>query len=195
MRSGKYTLIELWNDVESDYNKFIPNNNIQSSDIEDEHAYELARSTMSELIQIGREAEKINFFLHPITKANLGLRAKNLFREKYGPERLAPIKGIKSLAFVKNVILPFQENTRRIEHEWWLVYLCQLVGMDLAAETVEASRLAGKYREMISVSEMKYNMISKTAASILSKQGCFAIAEHVDVPDGSNQMLPALSQH
>jgi hypothetical protein len=47
---------------------------------------------------------------------------------------------------------------------------------------------------MISVSEMKYNIISKTEASILSKQGCFAIVDNADKPDCASRIMAAPSQ-
>lgn len=145
----RYTCVELWNDLEGDYHRFISENQVVASDAVDETAYEHARRTFEEVYQTGKKAQATSFFFHPYEKATLGLRLKNIFPEKFGESKTANIAGEKSLAFIIRVILPFEENTQKVEHEWWLVLLCGLVGMDIKAETAEAGKVAERYRDAI----------------------------------------------
>lgn len=146
---ARYTCVELWNDLENDYQQFVTNDQTVVSSQSDAAAFEHARSTIEEVYQTGRKAEAISFFFHPYEKARLGLRLKHIFPERFGECRTAKIEGEKSLAFIVKVILPFEENTQRVEHEWWLVLLCGLVGMDIAAETAVAREVADRYRQAI----------------------------------------------
>jgi hypothetical protein len=170
MISGRYTLIELWNDLENDFNYFIRHNTMKASNEEDQKAYMLAMLTLKELIRIGREAESINFFLHPVKKAKLGLRMKNLWLEKFGVDKQPPLKGKLSATFARNVILRFVENSLKMEQEWWIVYLCKLVGINLAEETRKNKEVVEKLRATLN--ELDGENIRDVF--LLSHQGYFA---------------------
>ena len=95
MQKNKYTVVELWDDLESYYNNFVEHTTIEPSSEADEKAYEFARKVVAEMVRLGREIQTISFYLHPFHKACLGLELKNLFAKHFGPERTPPIEGAK----------------------------------------------------------------------------------------------------
>ncbi len=174
MQSGRYTVVELWKDLQSDFQQFIKDENISVSSKEDERAYDISKDAIAEMIRIGLEAEQINFFLHPIQKSMLGLQAKGLFTKKFGVEKIPPINGCKSLAFVERVIIPFVSNTEKIQHEWWLVYLCKIVGMDLANETTEAKRLKELFKGVVAAKKLE---MRDDQGKLLTSVGLFSVSK------------------
>ena len=182
MISGRYTLIELWADLEADLAAFTDNHPVEATHQDDEEAFQLCNNTMKELFEIGRTAEALNFYKHPIKKAQMGLRAKNLFAEKFGPEQMPPLKGMKSLTFIKHVIVPFQENTTKVNHEGWLLTLCKLVGIDLLAQAEQAQMCAEKNRAIICLHEKRFSNDRVTETFIVATQGFFAMEKNTNEP-------------
>lgn len=168
-----YTVMNLWDDVEKYYQDFISHNQVQPSSKADKEAYEHTSDVVARMIQLGREAQRINFYWHPLLKAQKGMEVKNLFETNFGSEKIPPIKGEKSLAFIKEVIIPLEDKSSEIEHEWWMVMLCNLVGIDLVAETKLGKEMADKLREKVAAEEKQIDE-KESDVSLLSKWGSFA---------------------
>lgn len=150
MSATRYGLAEWWDDLEDNYNHFIAQNSIIPSSEQDKTAYERSRKAIKEMIDTGREAQSISLWWDPLRKATLGLQARHAFKNNFGPEETPPVEGLMSLAFLKNVILPHIENCQRVEYDYFLINLCSLVGIDLAAEAEHAKALADVYKRIIS---------------------------------------------
>lgn len=153
MTATRYDLLRLWDDLEKLFNTFNAENTTPASSLEDDVAYALAHKAINEMIIDGRESQATSIFW-PLTKAQQGLKAKNALAANFGPEQTPPIKGIKSLAFLREVILPHIENAKYVEYDYVFTYLCSFVGIDIEAERARAADLAENYRCIIAKAEL-----------------------------------------
>lgn len=153
MAATRYDLLKLWDDLEQLFNTFNSDNTTPASSKEDDEAFELAHKAIREMIADGR-ASQVMAMWYPLAKAELGLKAKNALLNNFGPDQTPPIKGIKSLAFLRDVILPHVDNAQKVEYDYIFTYLCSFVGIDVEAERVQAGELAQHYRRIIASMEL-----------------------------------------
>jgi hypothetical protein len=65
-----------------------------------------------------------------LEKARLGKEAGLVFKNHFGDDRLPPLEGVKSMTYIRDIILPFMKYIADIDSEGWLVLLCKKVGVD-----------------------------------------------------------------
>jgi hypothetical protein len=167
METRAYNLTMLWDDLETDYKRFITRYTREADNEDDKLAYELSSNTIKEMLDLGRQADKLSFFSFGLwQKAGLSLRVKNLFLEKFGTEGLPPIKGCKSLQFAIDVIIPLEKNSIKVlEQETWLVGLC----VDLEAEKQKATAVIEKVNAEASIEKNEVEECTATSSLRLSK--------------------------
>lgn len=165
-RKKPYTIRKLWKEVKKTYHDFIHNNKIEPSSEEDKEAYELASNTVSHMIKLGDEVERISFWTHAYEKASKGYELSNLFEKNFGPTKLPPIRGKKSLAFAKEVVIPLEDKSGDIEHEWWMEFLCGLVFISLKEKTQLAKQMAEELQRIVNEKENEFNNGTSQASSL-----------------------------
>jgi hypothetical protein len=153
MAATRYDLLMLWNDLEKLFNTFNAENTTPASSQEDADAYALAHKAIQEMIKDGRDSQAMAMY-YPYAKAQLGLKAKNALATNFGPEETPPIQGVRSLAFLRDVILPHIQNAKKVEYDTIFTYLCSFVGIDIEAERVRAADLAEHYKRLIAKAEL-----------------------------------------
>ncbi len=154
MSAARYGFFELWDDLQSHYYAFTSRNTVCASSQKDEESYELARTALEDMITVGRQAQAITLW-NPAQKIELSIKAKDSLSRHFGPDQTPPVDGEKSLAFLKDVMLPHIERSLKVEVDPISAWLGTFVGVDFAAERLRAGELIEKYKCIIAEERAK----------------------------------------
>jgi hypothetical protein len=174
----KYSLPELWDDLEKDYNRFTAKE-LTFKSAKDKQAYKIAKEALGDMIQLGRAAEKAYMFMIPY----YGYKLDHMFENRFVPDKLPDIKGKNSLAFSQEVVLPFLRNCAKVQHDEWVIWLAKMCRMDLEKKKAYTYQEIGRLE-----AKMEAYKLSQSASK-LNKQGLYAVKESTKVDDHDHQDL------
>lgn len=137
-----YGFAEYLNDVETMHKKFMQSDQTPYSNDEDKKAFECNSGAVAEMIKFGREA--LNSW-NPYTWVSSGLKAKNMFSEKFGETQVPKVPGDKSRAYLRDVMLGTIEKSLTIDT---IDAIANYISIDLEAERQRTRELADTYRKI-----------------------------------------------
>lgn len=153
----KYSVLELWPYLEDLIKKHDVIKDMQASSEEDEKAFTAIIETMHHMHRLGCEARDLNWWWPPNIpkKAHLARDTGNVFEEHFGPSKLPPLAGEKSLKYVLDVIIPFMTFTASLRNEWWVRIACDIVSINFEEKVAQAKALVGKNWDNVRAYEVK----------------------------------------
>lgn len=143
IEENKYSVMELWPYLEKLIQEHDGIAAMQSSSEEDEKAFKDIIETMHHMHKLGCEARDLNWWWPPNIpkKAHLARDTGNVFEDHFGPSKLPPLAGEKSLKYILEVIIPFMTFTASLKDEWWVQIACGIVSINFEEKVEEAKKL------------------------------------------------------
>lgn len=129
----KPNVMYIWSAMDELIEKFSEEiSKIPPDSEKDAQAYDAIILAMNELKDYSLQMQKLLWWWppHMLRKAEIGKDAGLVFKNHFGEDRLPPLEGVKSMTYIRDIILPFMKYISDIDSEGWLVILCTKVGVD-----------------------------------------------------------------